>query len=126
ILNKSSGDPIGDGGPQKTPALKTLGEQTRALSVVPDDLDQIASATAEDPQIAGMRIAFERFLHQKRQRAESFAHVGMAGREPHPRAARKCDHHRRSRAFSAPMTRVSVAASGAPLSGKRSACSRRR
>ena len=77
-------------------------------------LDQIASSPSEDPQITGVRIAFERFLNQKRQRAEPLAHAGMAGRKPHPRPARKGDHRRRSCDVSAPITRVSVAASGAP------------
>jgi hypothetical protein len=38
----------------------------------------------------------------------------MAGRQPNPRATRKGNHRRRSRAVSAPITRVSAAASGAP------------
>jgi len=58
---------VGDRRPQKPSPLKPLGEQTRALSVVPDNLDQVASSPAEDPQIAGMRIALECFRHQKRQ-----------------------------------------------------------
>ena len=47
---------VGDGGPQEPPALQTLHEQTRAVAVMPDQLDQVASPPPEDPQIAGMRI----------------------------------------------------------------------
>ena len=43
-------------GPQKPPALKPLHEQARPVAVMPDQLDQVASATPEDPQIAGVRI----------------------------------------------------------------------
>ena len=39
------------------------------------DLRQVAAAPAEDPQIAGMRIALEPFLHQERQGAEPLAHL---------------------------------------------------
>src|SRR5208337_3556740 len=58
---------VRDGGPQKTPALKSLHEQARPVAVMPNQLDQVASAPPEDPQIAGMRIAPERLLHHQRQ-----------------------------------------------------------
>src|SRR5579862_76371 len=105
---------VSDRGPQETPTLQTLGEQTGALAIVPDNLDQVASSPAKHPKIAGVRIALELFLHQERERTESLAHIRMARRQPNPRAARKGDHRRRLRAVRAPITRVSVAASGAP------------
>src|SRR5271165_6055651 len=81
---------------------------------MPDQLHQVSPAPPEDPQIAGMRVAFEPLLHDQRQRAEPLAHVGVPGRKPNPRPARKRDHRQRSRAVSAPITFASVAASGAP------------
>jgi hypothetical protein len=105
---------VRDRGPQEAASLQAFRKKTRALSVMPNDLDQVASSPPKDPQIAGMRIALERFLHQERKRTEPLAHIRMARRQPNPRAARKGDHRRGFRAVRAPITRVSVAASGAP------------
>jgi hypothetical protein len=40
-------------------------------------------------------ITLERLLHQQRQAIKALAHVGVAGRQPNPRAARGGDHRRR-------------------------------
>jgi hypothetical protein len=53
-------------------------------------------AAAEHEQMPAVRIAFERLLHQQRQAVEASAHIGVAGRKPHPHAARNGDHRRRS------------------------------
>src|SRR5208282_1248990 len=95
-------------------ALQPLGEQAGPIAVMPNQLDQASFAPAEDPQIAGMRIALQRLLHQQGQRMETPAHVGVACCQPHARPARKRDHRQRSRVVSAPITLDSVAASGAP------------
>ena len=41
--------------------LQSLGIQRHADAVVPDDLDQIATNAPEDIEIAGMRVAAERY-----------------------------------------------------------------
>lgn len=54
-----------------------------------------------------VRIAFQRLLNDQRQAVETFAHVGMAGRQPNSRSARQ-QRHRRDKALT---TRASAAAS---------------
>jgi hypothetical protein len=43
-----------------------------------------------------MRIALQRLLDNQRQAVETFAHIGMAGREPDATALRDRDHDRRA------------------------------
>src|SRR6478672_6576907 len=61
---------------------------------MPEDLDQIAAATAEDVEITSMRIALQALLNRKRQALHAAAHVGVAGGNPDPDAARDRDHRR--------------------------------
>src|SRR5208283_2934399 len=114
LRGRNRHDAVRDGGPQKPPALKPLHEQARPVAVMPNQLDQVASAPPEDPQITGMRIAPERLLHHQRQGAEALAHIRVPRRQPHPRPARKRNHRKRSGAVSAPITFANVDASGAP------------
>jgi hypothetical protein len=65
--------------------INGLREQTQALPVVPEDLDQIASAATEDKQMARTRIALERLLRQQGEATKTFAHVGVAGGQPRAR-----------------------------------------
>src|SRR5207244_12442185 len=60
------------------------------------------------------RIAPQRLLHQQGQAVEAFAHIRVAGRQPHPRAARDRDHRRRSLRASAVIAADTVAASIGP------------
>src|SRR6478735_8439592 len=64
--------------------------------------------------MAGVRIALELLLHQHRQAVEALAHVGVARRKPHPRAARDCNHHR-GRLPSALTSAETVEASTGPV-----------
>jgi hypothetical protein len=87
-----------------------------------NDLQKVSLAPAENVEIASVRIALQRLLHENRKRAEAFSHVGAAGRQPDLNAARKCDHlsvsfarsGRGSRPTSAPITLASVVSSGEP------------
>src|SRR4051812_14400360 len=81
--------------PDEATALQTLREQAHALAIVPKHLDQAAAPAAEHEQVAVVRITLERLLYQQRQPVEAFAHIGVAGRQPHPRPARDRDGHRR-------------------------------
>src|SRR5262245_25486247 len=65
--------------------------------------------------MASVRIALERLLHQQRQAVEALAHVGVTGRQPHPRTSRQRDHRRRPPPASVAIIVVSVAASIAPV-----------
>ena len=74
---------------------------------MPDDLQKVALAPAENVEIAGVRVALQRLLHQNRKGAKSFSHIRMARRQPDPNPGRYRDHRRQS----ALMTRASAAAS---------------
>src|SRR4029077_8607447 len=52
-------------------------------TVVPKNLNQIATAAAKGEKIAGVRIALQRLLHLQRKTIHAAAHVGMACRDPH-------------------------------------------
>src|SRR6266478_1365755 len=69
--------------PQKAAALQPLREQTRALAVLPNDLDQVAAAAPKNVEITSVRIA-PHAPDQTRKARESPAHIGIAGRKPHP------------------------------------------
>jgi len=51
---------------------------------MPDDLDKIAAAAAENKQMPAMRIALQRLLHKQRHPRKAAAHIGAAGSEPDP------------------------------------------
>src|ERR1700745_4102426 len=96
--------------PDEAAALQALGEQAHTLSIMPKHLDQRAAPAAEHKQVAIMRVALERLLYQQRQAVEALAHVGVAGRQPHPRSARDRNRHRR-RPIRAAITAETVATS---------------
>src|SRR5438552_12657842 len=57
--------------------------------------NQTGAPAAGHEQMLAVRIALERLLHHQRQAIKTLAHVGVAGRQPDPRAARDRDHRRR-------------------------------
>src|SRR4029077_729093 len=59
---------------------------------MPKNLGKIASTPTEDIEIAGMGIALKAFLNRQGQALHAAAHVGVAGRDPDPDAARYRDH----------------------------------
>ena len=69
--------------------------------------------------MAPQRIAVKNFLNLERQTRKASPHIGVAGRQPDPNAARESDHRRRSCPASASITRDSVASSGAPSIDRR-------
>src|ERR1051326_8168521 len=95
-------------GPDEPSALQTLGIERHAETIVPENLDQ-------DEQVPAVRIALQLLLHQQRQAIEALAHVGVAGRQPHPHAARDRDHRGRA-IFASPAIRAeTIAGSAAPV-----------
>ena len=88
-------------------ALQALGVERGAEPVMPENLDEVAFASAEYEEIARMRIPPETLLDLKRQGVHPAPHVRHAGRKPDPRSARNRDH-RRSRT---PRTRDSAVTS---------------
>ena len=59
---------------------------------MPKAFDEIAAATAEQEDIAGMRVAVQLLLDLKRQPLHAATHVGVARRDPHPTSQRRRDH----------------------------------
>src|SRR5262249_61520092 len=85
-------DPVRRRRPQKTPALKTLREQSLPLSIVPQALAEITAPATKHEPVPVVRIAPERLLNQQCQALVALPHIGVAGRQPNARAARKGDH----------------------------------
>jgi hypothetical protein len=85
------------------------------LPIVPEHLDQATAPTPKDEQVPAMRITPQRLLNHERQSIKSLTHVGMAGRQPNPRAARHRDHRRRLPLASAFISVATVSASTAPV-----------
>src|SRR4029077_2460617 len=67
-------------------------------TVVPKNLNQIATAAAKGEKIAGVRIALQRLMHLQRKTIHAAAHVVMACRDPHAHT-RGNGNHRRGIAF---------------------------
>src|SRR5215204_1243020 len=61
---------------------------------MPEHFDEVTTPATEDEQLARMGIAPKRLLGKQRQTVEALAHVGVAGGQPHPHAARNRDHQR--------------------------------
>src|ERR1051326_8453878 len=75
----------------------------------------LPAPAAKDEQVAAVRITLQLLLHQQRKAIEALAHVGMAGRNPHPHAARDRDHRGRA-IFASPAIRAeTIAGSAAPV-----------
>src|SRR5579864_2429098 len=63
---------------------------------MPDHLQQIAAPSTEAKQMTAQRIAMQNLLHPQRQTGKALSHVSVAGRKPHPHAARHRNHRRTS------------------------------
>src|SRR4029077_209881 len=79
--------------------FQPLRVERHADPIVPDNLDQPASGSSKNVQIASMRVPAERFLDLQSQAVHPLAHVGAAAPQPHPNARGDRDH-RRSRTSS--------------------------
>jgi hypothetical protein len=82
---------VGRRRPDEAPLLQPLGIQRHAQTVMPDDLDQIATTASEYEKIAGMGIALQRFLDLECQAIHAASHIGSSDRQPDPHAGRNMD-----------------------------------
>src|SRR5208282_3574778 len=82
---------------------------------MPDDLDQIATCTSEDKEIACMGIAPQGFLDLESQAIHAAPHIGSPDRQPDPYTRGNWDHRRSSTSS----TRRSACASTPPLTRTR-------
>jgi len=84
--------------PNESAMFQSLRVKRHADPIMPDDLDQPASGSPKDVQIASVRVPTQRFLDLQRQAVHALAHVGSADRQPHSNARGNRDH-RRDNAF---------------------------
>src|SRR5487761_2147473 len=94
--------------PDEAALLEPFGVERHTETVMPDDLDQIATRTSEDKKITRMRIAPQRFLDLQSQAIHAAPHVRSSDRKPDAHIRGNRDHRRRSSTSS---TRRSAAAS---------------
>src|SRR3954452_5519866 len=80
--------------PQEAAPFQSLREQAGSLAVMPDHLQQVASATTKAKQLSAQRIAPQYLLHLQRQACKALPHVSVASRQPYPHAPRNWDHGR--------------------------------
>ena len=99
---------VGRARPQEAAPFQSLREQTGALTVVPDHLQQVAAASTKDEQMTAQRIVPQHLLNLQRQAGKPLPHVSVTRRQPHPHAARERDHGNVS---SPRMTRNSISTS---------------
>src|SRR5271167_910283 len=83
---------VGRARPQEAAPFQPLREQAGSLTVMPDHLQQVASATTKAKQLSAQRIAPQYLLYLQRQARKALPHVGVAGRQPYPHAARNRNH----------------------------------
>ena len=60
--------------------MHVVGEQARALAIMPNYFQQIAATSAKAKQMAVERVAMKDFLDLQSQARKALPHVGMAGR----------------------------------------------
>src|SRR5450631_4305609 len=61
---------------------------------MPKHLHEVAPASTEHEEIAGVRIALQRLLHLQGEAIHATAHVGMACRNPDPHTGGNGNHRR--------------------------------
>src|SRR5882757_8469536 len=83
---------VGRARPQEAAPFQPLREQAGSLAVMPDHLQQVASATTKAKQLSAQRIAPQYLLHLQRQACKALPHVSVASRQPYPHAARNRNH----------------------------------
>src|SRR3954451_554496 len=80
----------------ETAPFQTLVPQAVSVPVPPQDLDPIATTTAEDEQVPRQWIERQGRFDKARERVESFSHVGRAGTKEEPHGRGPAQHQRPS------------------------------
>jgi hypothetical protein len=78
--------------PHEPTTLQALGQQTHAVAIAPEDVEQIAPAPAEREDMTRVRILAENSMHSRRQRVDTAAHVGTSGSKPDSSPCAWTDH----------------------------------
>src|SRR5215207_8431427 len=111
LRGRDSNHTIGRRGPDEASLLKPFDIERHPETVMPDDLDQIATGASEDKEIACMGIPSQRFLDLQSQAIHPASHIGSSDRQPDPYTRGNRDHRRSSTSS----TRRSACASMPPL-----------
>src|SRR6202051_4950662 len=82
--------------PDEAAFLQPFGIERHAETVMPDDLDQIATRASEDKEIACMGIALQCLLDLQSQAIHASPHVRSSDRKPDPHTRGNRDHRRSS------------------------------
>src|SRR5450755_1058088 len=80
--------------PDEAAFLQPFGVERHAETVMPDNLDQIATGASEDKEIACMGIAPQRFLDLQSQAIHASPHVRSSDSKPDPHTRGNRDHRR--------------------------------
>src|SRR5215211_1899529 len=80
--------------PDELTAVQAFRIERQPDPIMPEDLCQIATSASEDIEIAGVGIPLQALLNLQSQTLHAAPHVGVAGRDPDPNAARYRDHRR--------------------------------
>ena len=83
--------------PNEPTSFQLFRKQAGTLTIVPNDLDQIAALASEAEQVATQRVMLQHLLHPQRQRREPTPHIRIARRKPNPNTCRDRDHSSPSR-----------------------------
>ncbi len=78
--------------PSEAASLQPLGEETKALAVPVQNLDEITATTPKAKQVASERVLLQHVLRQDAQAIETLAHVGHAASEVDLHASGNRDH----------------------------------
>lgn len=81
--------------PDKASTLQALGEQTQTVAIPPQQLDGVASSSAEHEHVSGERLFVQYVLHLRTQSIESAAQIRHSCCNPDLGPDRKLDHWRR-------------------------------
>ena len=70
--------------PDKSAALKALGEKAKTVAIKPEAFDDVTSASAKNKDVTRVWLLFENRLYLCTQTMKAAAHVGHPGRKPDP------------------------------------------
>lgn len=82
--------------PEEATVLQTFGEETKAITIPPEQFDEISAPAPEDEDVAAEGICAQFLLDHRGHPIESPAHVGHSASEPDARSAGQADHRGRS------------------------------
>jgi hypothetical protein len=82
-------------GPDRASSLQPLLKKTEAITIEPQQLDQIATLAAEDKQMAGEGCLLKNCPNNRREALKAAAHTGEPCGNPDPCPCRRFDHRNR-------------------------------